>query len=157
MSLLSLVLASGSYSLVASHYRGFPCGEWALECAGFSSWGHTRLVAWWHVRSSWTRDQIHVPSIGRQILNHWITWEATAVFFIFSLYNSQNQILDFLDWFPKYFKSFLPLLIFHTVFLFSTFWETSPTLSFQVSVFFISTIIYFIFKSSAVFFEYYFL
>ena len=27
------------------------------------------LVAPWHVESSWTRDQTHVPCFGRQILN----------------------------------------------------------------------------------------
>ena len=28
------------------------------------------------LRSSWTRDQTHVPCIGKQILNHWTTREA---------------------------------------------------------------------------------
>ena len=32
-----------------------------------------RLVALWHVEFSWTRDQTHVPCLGRQILYHWIT------------------------------------------------------------------------------------
>ena len=31
------------------------------------------LVALWQVGSSWTRDRIHVPCIGRQILNYWTT------------------------------------------------------------------------------------
>ena len=30
-------------------------------------------VALWHVEFSWTRDQTHVPCLGRQILYHWIT------------------------------------------------------------------------------------
>ena len=37
------------------------------------------LVAPWHVDSSQTRDQTHVPCIGRQILNHWTSrevWES---------------------------------------------------------------------------------
>ena len=34
------------------------------------------LVAPWHVGSSWTRAQTHVPCIGRRILNHCATREA---------------------------------------------------------------------------------
>ena len=34
---------------------------------------HVGLVDPWHVGSSWTRDETHVPGIGRQILNPWIT------------------------------------------------------------------------------------
>ena len=37
--------------------------------AGFFTWD-TALVALWHMRSSWTRDQTYVLWIGRQILNH---------------------------------------------------------------------------------------
>ena len=33
------------------------------------------LVALWHVESSLTRDQTHIPCIGRQILNYWTTRE----------------------------------------------------------------------------------
>ena len=36
---------------------------------------HTGLVALWHVELSQTRDQTHVPCIGRQILIHCITRE----------------------------------------------------------------------------------
>ena len=35
----------------------------------------TGLVAPHHVGFSWTRDQTHVPCIGRWILNHWNTSE----------------------------------------------------------------------------------
>ena len=38
----------------------------------------TRILEWvalWHMGSSWTRYQTHVPCIGRQILNHWTTRE----------------------------------------------------------------------------------
>ena len=35
----------------------------------------TGLVAPWHVESFWTRGRACVPSIGRQILNHWTTRE----------------------------------------------------------------------------------
>ena len=70
-----------------------PSSERAALCcgAGFSLWWFfllqslasrvqglqqlwpTGLVALWHVESSQIRDQIHVPCIGRQILNHWTT------------------------------------------------------------------------------------
>ena len=36
---------------------------------------HTGLVALCHVASSWTRDQTHVPCVGRWILNQWTTRE----------------------------------------------------------------------------------
>ena len=104
------------------------------------------------------QDQIHVPSIGRQILNHWITWEAT-LFSLFSLYitprirfwTSWTDFLNILNLFshPPHFSycfSFLYFLRDFTNFIF------------QVSMFLISTIIHFIFifKSSALFSEYYF-
>ena len=37
---------------------------------------HMGLVAPWHMESSQTRDQAHVPCTGMQILNHWTTREA---------------------------------------------------------------------------------
>ena len=37
------------------------------------------LVAPQHMESSWTRDQTHVPHIGRQILNHWPPREVPTV------------------------------------------------------------------------------
>ena len=39
------------------------------------------LVAPKHVESSPTRDQTHVPCIGKQILNHWTTREVPGVSF----------------------------------------------------------------------------
>ena len=42
---------------------------------GLSSCGGMGLVAPQHVESSQTRDQTHVPCIGRQILYHWTTRE----------------------------------------------------------------------------------
>ena len=42
---------------------------------GFSSCGHTDLLAPWYVGSSWTRDWTCVPCVGRQILNQWTTRE----------------------------------------------------------------------------------
>ena len=37
-------------------------------------------VARWHVEPSWTRDQTHVPWIGRQIRYHWIIREVHLLF-----------------------------------------------------------------------------
>ena len=56
------------------------CG---VDCASFlKNVLYFRVVAvlglrWllWHVGSSWTWDEVHVPCIGRQILYHWITRE----------------------------------------------------------------------------------
>ena len=53
------------------------CGSWALEHR-LSSCG-TRAVVPWHVGSSWTRDRICVPCIGRQILNHGATREVPEI------------------------------------------------------------------------------
>ena len=82
---LSLVVVSGSYSSLQC--MGF-LAWWLLlwstgsRCVSFSSSGTWAqwlwcmgLVAPWHVKSYWTRDQTHVPYIERQILNHWTTRE----------------------------------------------------------------------------------
>ena len=50
-----MVVVRGGYSLVAWTQELWPMG----------------LVAPQHVKSSWTRDQTHVPSLDRQILNYW--------------------------------------------------------------------------------------
>ena len=39
------------------------------------------LDALWHVEPSWTRDQTHVPWIGRQIHYHWIIREVLYLLF----------------------------------------------------------------------------
>ena len=39
----------------------------------------TSSVAPWHVKSSWTRDQICVPCTGRRILFHWTTREVLYI------------------------------------------------------------------------------
>ena len=36
------------------------------------------LATLWHAGSSCTRDQIHIPYIGRQVLNHWTTREVPS-------------------------------------------------------------------------------
>ena len=70
------------------------CDQRAPHCSGFSCCGRmdyrvyrlqslwpTGLVAPRHVESSRTRDQTHVPSVGWQILNHWITREVPCFSF----------------------------------------------------------------------------
>ena len=49
-------------------------GGYSLLSTGLLLWC-TGLAALRHVGSSWTRVQTCVPCIGRQILNHWSTWE----------------------------------------------------------------------------------
>ena len=68
-----------------SRHVGFSsCGTWAqqLWLAGSrvkaqQLW-RTGLVAPQHVGSSWTRDQTHVPCVGRWILNHCATGEVPS-------------------------------------------------------------------------------
>ena len=50
------------------------CSLWSLKYLGC-----TGLAVLQHVESSQTRDQTHVPCIGRQIPNHWTTREAPDV------------------------------------------------------------------------------
>jgi len=76
------------------------CGEWASHCCGFSYCREPVLstetsvvevhgfIALWHVVSSWTRDQAHVPCIGKCILNHWTPREVLV--YVFSTYHLTN-------------------------------------------------------------------
>ena len=70
---ISLAAVSG-VCLLWSRGRGPPWAQY-LQLAGSGAQAQSLwrlgLVAPWHVGSSWTRDQTHVPCIGRQILNHW--------------------------------------------------------------------------------------
>ena len=86
------------------------CGERASHCGGFSCCGaralgvrdsvvvarglsncgsqaqqlwHMGSVALWHVASSRTKDQTHVPCIGNGIPNHCITREVPPALFFF--------------------------------------------------------------------------
>ena len=66
---LSLVAVDGAalylcvvFSLLLQSAGSRVCGLQCIWCTG--------LVVPWHVESSWTRDQAHVPCIGRQTLNH---------------------------------------------------------------------------------------
>ena len=89
--MFSLVVASGSYSLVAvcgilfavvflvwstgsRVYTLDGSGTQAVEPRLRQLW-HMGLVALGHVGSSWIRDHTYIPCIGRQILNHWTTRE----------------------------------------------------------------------------------
>ena len=75
-------IALRGLSLVASHCGGFSCCR--ARGLGWAQWlWHTSVVALSDLSSSmWdlssrTRDQTHVPCIGRQILNHWTTREVS--------------------------------------------------------------------------------
>ena len=71
---LSLVAASGGYSLVAVH--GLLIAMVSLVAVLGQSLWHMGLVAPQHVGSSPIRDRTHVPFIGSWSLNHWTTREA---------------------------------------------------------------------------------
>ena len=59
-------MASGGYSLVASHRLQSTQAQ-LLQCTG--------LVTVENVGSSQSRDQTHILCMGRWILNHWTTRE----------------------------------------------------------------------------------
>ena len=50
------------------------------------------LVAPRLLQSSWTRDQTHVPCIGRQIFNHWISREVFLLIFQSGCYQNCFQL-----------------------------------------------------------------
>ena len=87
-----------SCGVQASCCGGFYCCRvWAVGWRGFSSCG-TWAEFPMYVESSWTRDQTHVPCIGRQILNHWTTRKVTTFLIISStitLYNLSKLIFFF--------------------------------------------------------------
>ena len=83
----------------ASRCSGFSCEARAVECMGFSSCGsralahrlssggaQTGLVVPRHVWSSRIRDWTWVSCIGRQILYHWATREASSSGFCMNIY-----------------------------------------------------------------------
>ena len=93
---LSVFPASGSYSSLrcTSFSLLWPVLLWSTgsRCVGFSScstWAQwlwlTGLVALRNMGSSWTRDQTHVPCIGRWILNHCATREVITVFLMLAI------------------------------------------------------------------------
>ena len=54
-----------------------------------------RLVAQRHVGSSQTRDQIHVPCTGRQILNPWATKEVPSLSFYYGYFYLYQEDIYF--------------------------------------------------------------
>ena len=76
-------------------YAGFS-SQWLLllQSMGQGAWAQQLrregLVAPWHVASSQTRDQTHVPSTGRHILKQWTIWEAAQSQFLMF---SQKQMI----------------------------------------------------------------
>ena len=50
---------------------------WGSRASGLSTWS----VALWHGGPSWTRDQTHVPCIGRWVLNHCTTSKVPTLTF----------------------------------------------------------------------------
>ena len=65
----------------AFHCGGFSCcGTWAPECIDFSSYSvRAQLPQDMCNLRSRTRDQTHVPCIGRHIYNHWTTRQVQLV------------------------------------------------------------------------------
>ena len=83
---LSLVVVSRGYS--SSRCSGFSL-QWLLLLQSPSFGVHELQKLWcmglsvpWNVGSSWTRDQTHVPCIGKQILYYWATREVWKLFSI---------------------------------------------------------------------------
>ena len=74
-----LLIAVASFTVEHGLHGLGSCSSRGLEFR-LSSCGFMGLVAPEHVKSSWTRDQIHVPCFGRQVLNHWITREVHMFF-----------------------------------------------------------------------------
>ena len=85
--------------------------------------------ALWHVESSWTRDQAHVPCIDSSILDHWTTWEVhnsiykwhhiVYVFFFLtslSMTVSRSTHPCFCKW--HYFIAFYAWVVFHCVYVY---------------------------------------
>ena len=79
----SLVVVSGDYSLAAVRSYSLWClllwwnkGSRASEPSSCDAWAEL------HVVSSQTKDQTHVPCIGRQIINHWTTREVSGSLWI---------------------------------------------------------------------------
>ena len=64
---------------LAAHCGGVSgCGAWPVRLTGLVVVG---LFVPRHVESSWTRDQTHVPCVGRWIISHCTTREVPFVSF----------------------------------------------------------------------------
>ena len=80
---ISLAVESGSYSLVGRLLIATTSfvSESGLQSAGIRGCGNRLSCPTEGVESSWTRDGIHVPCIGRWIFNRWITREVCFLYF----------------------------------------------------------------------------
>ena len=70
---VSLVAGSRGGEDRATVCCGAPASHYAFFCAlehGFDNCDAWALVGLWHVESSQTRGQTHVPRVGKQILIH---------------------------------------------------------------------------------------
>ena len=90
---LSLIAVSQGYSSL----QCVGCSlQWFLLLQSTSS-GHLGFISCVprYVETSWTRDQIQAPCVGRQILYHWATREALLYFFciVWLLYNKDVIVL----------------------------------------------------------------
>ena len=70
--------------------RASPVAERRLQSTG-ATVAHMGSVAPWHVESSQTRDQMHVPCTSRQILSQWATREV-LVHLIFISSKREHQV-----------------------------------------------------------------
>ena len=102
----------------ASHCSAFSCcaswmlgslgsvvAAWAQELWLMSSrvlaWGDTVLVIQWHMRSSLTGDRPHALCIGRQILYHWATREASSFCFCLCHFCLFMLFMGLVSWCPS--------------------------------------------------------
>ena len=133
----SLVAASGGHSLVVVcsliAVVSLVVGEMGSRSMGFRSWSMWAQKLWYtgladpcHVGSSWTRNQTHVPCLGRWILYHWATRDAPLFLLLTcrsSLYILDTTSLSNLCFVNILSQSVACLLISFTVFLISrSFW-----------------------------------
>ena len=69
-----------------------------LQFTGSREWAqqlwHMGLAAARRVESSWTRDQTHVPCLGRWILNHWVPYmHFNGFYLLFAVYQALYKYL----------------------------------------------------------------
>ena len=84
------LLIGGLFLLWSTGSRA--CRLQSLWCAA--------LVVLQHVRSFWTRDQTHVPCLGRWILNHWAT-RAVKLFSFETERDMTDKVMNFPESFPE--------------------------------------------------------
>ena len=90
----SLLLPEGAFlwcRYASSLCSGFSCCRAQARVRAQES-GLTDSVVRWPVGSSQTRDQTHVPCIGRQILKHWASSE---VLYCFMMVDDRHEVCTF--------------------------------------------------------------